>query len=156
MTAPRHSVSTDACAASLTPLPHTTQSEANHDRLLSLMFTINLLTPCESWISTGLEGPYVFRDTPIRPLSIAFEQDMRAFLKHERYELSLTCADAECWEAASCNRHRFMVTHKLEWTSDNRSPFCLGLPGVTHGQHSTEFSERETEVGSSFRQLSLN
>ena len=70
--------------------PTTTQSEANkHDRLLSLMFTINLLTPCESLISTGMEGPYVFRDTPVRPLSIAFEQDMRAFLKHERYELSL-------------------------------------------------------------------
>jgi hypothetical protein len=42
-----------------------------------------------------------------------------------------TCADAECWEAASCNRHRFMVTHELEWTSDNPSPFCLGLPEVT-------------------------
>ena len=49
-----------------------------------------------------------------------------------------------------------MVTHELEWTSDNRSPFCLGLPEVTHVQPYIEFSERETEVGSSFRQLSLN
>jgi len=53
------------------------------------MFAINLLTPCESLIGTGLERSYAFRDTPIRPLSIAFEQDTRAFMKYERYELSL-------------------------------------------------------------------
>lgn len=29
--------------------------------LLSLIFAINLLTPCESSISTGLERPYAFR-----------------------------------------------------------------------------------------------
>ena len=34
--------------------------------LLSLMFALSLLTPCEETsVSTGLERPYAFRDTPI-------------------------------------------------------------------------------------------
>jgi hypothetical protein len=43
--------------------------------LLSLMFAMNLLTPCETSVRTGLDHPYAFIETPIRPLSIAFEQD---------------------------------------------------------------------------------
>jgi hypothetical protein len=69
--------------------------------LLSLMFAINLLTPCESSISTGLERPYAFSDTPIRPLSIAFEQDTRAYMKHEGYELSL-----DLWRMPSAGNER--------------------------------------------------
>ena len=57
--------------------------------LLSVMFAINLLTPCETSVRTGLDRPYAFRDTPIRPLSIAFEQDTRAYVKLGRYELDL-------------------------------------------------------------------
>ena len=57
--------------------------------LLSVMFAINLLIPCETSVRTGLDRPYAFRDTPIRPLSIAFEQDTRAYVKLDRYELSL-------------------------------------------------------------------
>ena len=53
------------------------------------MFAINLLTPCETSVRTGLDRPYAFRDTPIRPLSIAFEQDTRAYVKLGRYELDL-------------------------------------------------------------------
>ena len=56
---------------------------------LSVMFAISLLTPCETSVRTGLERPYAFRETPIRPLSIAFEQDTRAYVKLDRYELSL-------------------------------------------------------------------
>ena len=57
--------------------------------LLSLMFAMDLLTSCETSVRTGLDRPYAFRDTPIRPLSIAFEQDTRAYVKLDRYELSL-------------------------------------------------------------------
>ena len=57
--------------------------------LLSFMFTVSLLTPCETSVRTGLERPYAFTDTPIRPLSSAFEQDTRAYVKQDRYELSL-------------------------------------------------------------------
>lgn len=57
--------------------------------LLSLMFAMNLLTPCETSVRTGLDRPYAFIETPIRPLSIAFEQDTRAYVKHDSYELSL-------------------------------------------------------------------
>ena len=59
------------------------------DCLLSLMFAMSLVTPCETLDRIGLERPYAFSDTPIRPLSIAFEQDTRAYVKHDRYELSL-------------------------------------------------------------------
>jgi hypothetical protein len=51
--------------------------------LLPLMFAISLLTPCETSVRTGLERPYAFSDIPIRPLSSAFEQDTRAYVKHE-------------------------------------------------------------------------
>ena len=69
--------------------------------LLSLMFAMNLLTPCEISVRTGLERPYAFRDTPIRPLSIAFEQDTRAYVKHDGYELSL-----DLWRMPSAGTQR--------------------------------------------------
>lgn len=69
--------------------------------LLSFMFAVSLLTPCETSVSTGLERPYAFIDTPIRPLSIAFEQDTRAYVKHDRYELSL-----DLWRMPSAGTQR--------------------------------------------------
>ena len=69
--------------------------------LLSLMFATSLLTPCETSISTGLERPYAFMETPIRPLSIAFEQDTRAYVKYERYELAL-----DLWRMPSIGNQR--------------------------------------------------
>ena len=68
---------------------------------LSVMFAISLLTPCETSVRTGLERPYAFRDTPIRPLSIAFEQDTRAYVKLDRYELSL-----DLWRMPSTGNQR--------------------------------------------------
>jgi hypothetical protein len=56
---------------------------------LSLIFAISLMTPCETSIRTGLDRPYAFSNTPIRPLSVAFEQDTRAFVERGGYELSL-------------------------------------------------------------------
>lgn len=58
-------------------------------RFLSLMFAMSLVTPCETTVRTGLERPYAFRETPISPISSAFEQDTRAYVKRDRYELSL-------------------------------------------------------------------
>lgn len=69
--------------------------------LLSVMFAISLLTPCETSVRTGLDRPYAFRDTPIRPLSIAFEQDTRAYVKLDRYELSL-----DLWRIPSAGNQR--------------------------------------------------
>jgi len=69
--------------------------------LLSVMFAMNLLTSCETSVRTGLERPYAFRDTPIRPLSIAFEQDTRAYVKLDRYELSL-----DLWRMPSAGNQR--------------------------------------------------
>jgi hypothetical protein len=69
--------------------------------LLSVMFAISLLTPCETLVRTGLERPYAFGDTPIRPLSIAFEQDTRAYVKFDRYELSL-----DLWRMPSAGNQR--------------------------------------------------
>ena len=69
--------------------------------LLSLMFAMNLLTPCEISVRTGLERPYAFSATPIRPLSIAFEQDTRAYVKHDGYELSL-----DLWRMPSTGTQR--------------------------------------------------
>lgn len=69
--------------------------------LLSLMFGMDLLTPCETSVRTGLDRPYAFRDTPIRPLSIAFEQDTRAYVKLDRYELSL-----DLWRIPSAGNQR--------------------------------------------------
>jgi len=69
--------------------------------LLSLMFGMDLLTPCETSVRTGLDRPYAFRDTPIRPLSIAFEQDTRAYVKLDRYELSL-----DLWRMPSAGSQR--------------------------------------------------
>jgi hypothetical protein len=57
--------------------------------LLSFMFALSLLTPCESSVRTGLDRPSAFIETPVRPFSIAFEQDARAYVKLDRYELSL-------------------------------------------------------------------
>ena len=39
--------------------------------------------------TVGLGRPYTFSDTPIRPLSSAFTQDTQAYVKDDRYELSL-------------------------------------------------------------------
>jgi hypothetical protein len=69
--------------------------------LLSVMFAMSLLTPCETSVSTGLERPYAFRDTPIRPLSSAFELDTRAYVKHAGYELSL-----DLWRMPSVGNQR--------------------------------------------------
>jgi hypothetical protein len=69
--------------------------------LLSLMFAMSLLTPCETSARIGLERPYAFIDTPIRPLSIAFEQDTRAYVKLEKYELSL-----DLWRMPSAGNQR--------------------------------------------------
>ena len=69
--------------------------------LLSLMFAVSLLTPCETSVRTGLERPYAFSDTPIRPLSSAFEQDTRAYVKHDGYELSL-----DLWRMPSAGNQR--------------------------------------------------
>jgi hypothetical protein len=57
--------------------------------LLSFMFAMSLVEPCETSVRTGLERQYAFSDTPTRPLSSAFEQDTRAYVKDDRYELSL-------------------------------------------------------------------
>jgi hypothetical protein len=57
--------------------------------LLSLMFALSLMTPCETSVRTGLDRASAFIETPIRPFSIAFEQDTRAYVKLDRYELSL-------------------------------------------------------------------
>ena len=69
--------------------------------LLSLMFAMSLMTPCETSVLIGLERPYAFRDTPIRPLSIAFEQDTRAYVKNDKYELSL-----DLWRMPSAGNQR--------------------------------------------------
>ncbi|MEY4704167.1 MAG: hypothetical protein RL042_363 [Nitrospirota bacterium] len=69
--------------------------------LLALMFTVSLSTPCETSLSVGLDRPYAFRDTPIRPLSSAFEQDTRAYVKHDRYEFSL-----DLWRMPSAGTQR--------------------------------------------------
>jgi hypothetical protein len=72
--------------------------------LLSLMFAMSLLTPltpCETSDSIGLERPYAFRDTPIHPLSIAFEEDTRAYVKRDEYELSL-----DLWRMPSAGNQR--------------------------------------------------
>jgi hypothetical protein len=69
--------------------------------LLPLLFAISLLTPCEISVRTGLERPYAFIDTPSRPLSSAFEQDTRAYVKHDRYELSL-----DLWRMPSAGNQR--------------------------------------------------
>ena len=68
---------------------------------LSVMFAISLLTPCETSAHTCLDRPYAFRDTPILPLSIAFEQDTRAYVKLDRYELSL-----DLWRMPSAGSQR--------------------------------------------------
>ena len=69
--------------------------------LLILMFAMDLLTSCETSVRTGLDRPYPFSDTPIRPLSIAFEQDTRAYVKLGRYELSL-----DLWRIPSAGNQR--------------------------------------------------
>jgi hypothetical protein len=69
--------------------------------LLSLMFAMSLVTPCETSLPTGLDRPYAFIETPIRPFSIAFEQDTRAYVKHDRYELSL-----DLWRIPSATTQR--------------------------------------------------
>ena len=69
--------------------------------LLILMFAMDLLTAYETSVRTGLDRPYAFSDTPIRPLSIAFEQDTRAYVKLDRYELSL-----DLWRIPSAGNQR--------------------------------------------------
>jgi hypothetical protein len=65
------------------------------------MFAMSLVTSCETSVHIGLERPYAFRDTPIRPLSMAFEQDTRAYVKLDRYELSL-----DMWRMPSAGNQR--------------------------------------------------
>ncbi len=65
------------------------------------MFAMSLVTPCETPVRTGLERPFAFSDTPIRPLSSAFEQDTRAYVKHDRYALSL-----DLWRMPSAGNQR--------------------------------------------------
>ena len=72
--------------------------------LLSFMFAMSLVTPCETSVRTGLERPYAFSDTPIRPLSSAFEQDTRAYVKLETYELSL-----DLWRMPSAGNQRIAM-----------------------------------------------
>ena len=50
---------------------------------------------------TGLERPYAFIENPIRPLSSAFEQDTRAYVKQGRYELFL-----DLWRMPSAGNQR--------------------------------------------------
>ena len=69
--------------------------------LLSLMFALSLVTPCETSLRTGLDRPYSFIETPIRPFSIAFEQDTRAYMKLDKYELSL-----DLWRMPSVGNQR--------------------------------------------------
>ena len=69
--------------------------------LLSLMFAMSLLTPCETSVGIGLERPYAFRETLIHPLSIAFEEDTRAYVKRDEYELSL-----DLWRMPSAGNQR--------------------------------------------------
>jgi hypothetical protein len=57
--------------------------------LLSLMYALSLMTSYETSVRTGLDHASAFIETPIRPFSIAFEQDTRAYVKLDRYELSL-------------------------------------------------------------------
>ena len=59
--------------------------------LLSFMFALSLLIPCETSVRTGLDRPSAFIETPIRPFSIAFEQDARAYVKHDRISYPSTC-----------------------------------------------------------------
>ena len=68
---------------------------------MSLLFAISLVTPCETPVRIGLDRPYAFTETPIRPLSIAFEQDTRAYVKHDGYELSL-----DLWRMPSIGNER--------------------------------------------------
>ena len=65
------------------------------------MFAMSLLTPCETSIRIGLERPYAFRETLIHPLSIAFEEDTRAYVKDDKYELSL-----DLWRMPSAGNQR--------------------------------------------------
>ena len=69
--------------------------------LLSLMIALSLMTPCETSVRTGLDRPSAFIETPIRPFSIAFEQDTRAYVKLDRYELSL-----DLWRMPSAGNQR--------------------------------------------------
>jgi hypothetical protein len=69
--------------------------------LLSLMFAMSLMTPCETSVLTGLDRPSAFIETPVRPFSIAFEQDTRAYVKLDMYELSL-----DLWRMPSATTQR--------------------------------------------------
>ena len=59
--------------------------------LLSLMFAMSLMTPCETSVLTGLDRPSAFIETPVRPFSIAFEQDTRAYMKLDSMSYPSTC-----------------------------------------------------------------
>ena len=51
--------------------------------------------------TAGLGRLYAFSDTPIGPLSSAFKQDTQAYVKHDRYELSL-----DLWRMPSAGNQR--------------------------------------------------
>jgi len=57
--------------------------------MLPVVFAASLLSACPSGLYTALERPYAWIDTPIRPLSTAFELDTRAILTNKEYFLSL-------------------------------------------------------------------
>jgi hypothetical protein len=56
---------------------------------MSLLFVMSVATPYETSVSSGLERPYALIETPIRPLSSAFEHDTRAYVEQGGYVLSL-------------------------------------------------------------------
>jgi hypothetical protein len=68
---------------------------------MSLLFALSFVTPCETAVGSGLDRPYAFTETSFRPLSIAFEQDTRAYVKHDGYELSL-----DLWRMPSAGTQR--------------------------------------------------
>jgi len=56
---------------------------------LPLLLATELWSSCPSGLYTVLERPYAFVDTPVRPLSSAFELDTHAVLTDKTYSVSL-------------------------------------------------------------------
>ena len=73
----------------------------SHALFTAFNVAMNLLTPCDTSVSTGLERPYAISDSPIRPLSSAFEQETHAYVRHDGYELSL-----DLWRMPSAGNQR--------------------------------------------------
>ena len=82
--------------------PTATPSETNNHDLFTIFNVCHESRDTVRYIGQhSLERPYAFRDTPIRPLSIAIEQDTRAYVKQDRYELSL-----DLWRMPSAGNQR--------------------------------------------------